>query len=64
MKKADDKTVVPAKVEDASDEQLRIDTVTASFEQIEQRASAKTSVLNAILSRQERTTWQHWGLNE
>ncbi len=64
MKRADHKAVKPRKQEDLNQQTSHIGALDLSFERIDERAFAKTEVLVAILGREERSSWQHWGLNE
>ena len=64
MKTAVGRAANPVKPEDLKKSETRMDPDGLSFKQIEERASAKTEVLNAILAKEERSSWRHWGLNE
>ncbi len=64
MKTADPSTVRTRKVEELKKDQSRIGSLDLSLERIDERAFAKTEVLAAILGREERSSWSHWGLNE
>lgn len=64
MKTADLKAVSRKKNEERKRQPSTIGSLDLSFERIDERAFAKTEVLTAILGREERASWLHWGLNE
>jgi hypothetical protein len=64
MNTVDSKAVDVEILEDFKETRQRIDPGNVSFQQIEERASARTKILNAILAKQGTPSWRHWGLNE
>ncbi len=64
MKTVRAKAVRPVKSEDVQEEKPQTDSVGLSFKQIDERAYARTEVLDAILEEEEKASWRHWGLNE
>lgn len=64
MKTVRVKAVKPAKSENIQEQKPQTDSVGLSFKQIDERAFARTEVLDAILEEEEKASWRHWGLNE
>ncbi len=64
MKTVRAKAVKPAKSEHIQEQKPQTDSVGLSFQQIDERAFARTEVLDAILEEEEKASWRHWGLNE
>ena len=64
MKTVGGRPVDTEKSEELKESKLRIDPDDLSPQQIEERASVRTEVLNAILAKQDRPSFRHWGLNE
>jgi hypothetical protein len=54
----------PGEPEEAEKYETQDESLDLSAEQIEERASVKTTVLIDILEREEWSHWRHGGLNE
>jgi hypothetical protein len=63
MKRTTEKAA-KAESEDARRDQRPAESVDLSFEEIEKRVSAKTTVLAGILEPMEGSHWRHGGLND
>lgn len=64
MNTVESRTVHRVKAKDSSKTVPHTDSPDLSFQEIEERASTRTEILNAILAKEARASWRHWGLNE
>jgi hypothetical protein len=64
MKTVDGDKVQPPEPEEPNERNIQVHSVSLSIRQIEERAKARTAILDAILAEKERPAWRHWGLNE